>query len=72
MVLEFWRWNAPFLPMTAPFLPVISRFLPVQNFHCAVFVELRQCFSTLRHSCGFAPDFLVGWECAQNFGHMSL
>ena len=41
---RFWCWNALFWPMIAPFLPVIAQSLPVQNFHCAVFVELRAVF----------------------------
>ena len=51
---RFWCWNAPFLPMIAPFVPVIAPSLPVQNFHCAVFVELRHVF--------YIAPFL--WTCA--------
>ena len=51
---RFWCWNAPFLPMIAPFLSVIVPSLPVQNFHCAVFVELCDVF--------YIAPFL--WTCA--------
>ena len=59
---RFWCWNAPFLPMIAPFLPVIAPSLPVQNFHCAVFVELRHVF--------YIAPFL--WTCAWFFCRLGM
>ena len=66
---RFWCWNAPFLPMIAPFLPMIAPFLPViapslpvQNFHCAVFVELRHVF--------YIAPFL--WTCAWFFCRLGM
>ena len=59
---RFWCWNAPFLPMIAPFLPVIAPSLPVQNFHCAVFVELRHVF--------YIAPFL--WTCAWYFCRLGM
>ena len=52
---RFWCWNAPFLPIIAPLLPVIAPFLPVQNFHCAVFVEL--------HCVFYIAPFLLTCAC---------
>ena len=59
---RFWCWNAPFLPMIAPFLPVIAPSLPVQNFHCAVFAELRHVF--------YIAPFL--WTCAWFFCRLGM
>jgi len=59
---RFWCWDAPFLPMIAPFLSVIVPSLPVQNFHCAVFVELCDVF--------YIAPFL--WTCALFFCRLGM
>ena len=48
--------------MIAPFLPVIAPSLPVQNFHCAVFAELRHVF--------YIAPFL--WTCAWFFCRLGM
>ena len=61
---RFCQWLhrfCPWLRRPCPCRISIAPFL----WNCAM-------FSTLRHSCGLAPDFFVGWECARNFGYMSL